>query len=157
MIYFFVSLITYITYQTLKTRKVLINQKKYKEWLFTKKNFITPELLGIVIIIIAFTTNSKITGICVIILYMILSLLEINKIKEKQKLNKQNIKIAITTIIVYLLMFLLFIIDYNNMQREFFMVDHSKYYYMISIIIGYLHYLILLPIIKIHNIKHKLK
>ena len=148
MIYFFVSLITYITYQTLKTRKALINQKNYKKWLFTKKNLISPELLGIVIIIIAFTTNPKITGLCMIVLYMILSLLEISKIKEKLKLNKQNIKVYIITTIIYLLIFSLFIIDYNNIQKEFFMVDHSKYYYMITIIIGYLHYLILLPIIK---------
>ncbi|MBR2588044.1 MAG: hypothetical protein IKD77_02430, partial [Bacilli bacterium] len=94
MIYFIISLVTYFTFLILKGRKYLSylsnkknNQKKIKP--FTLDKYLTPELFGIVLIILVFFLNSKIIGILFIIFYTILSLIEIRN-SNSIKLNKNT-------------------------------------------------------------------
>lgn len=147
MLYFFVSLITYFCFLGLKGRKALIgldkdkyDLKKFKKWLFTKQHFLTLELLGIFLIIISFIYSSKVVGICTIILYMALSLLEIKKDDSKFKLKKQDLKIIIPTLLIYIIAFGLICLDYYNFQKGLILYERVNYYYPIVIILGYILY-----------------
>ena len=152
MIFFYISLSTYLCYLILKTNKSLLelnkskfNLKEYYKKITAKKYLFTPELFAIVLIIIAFNTNAKITGICMIVLYTILYLLLLKNKDKKIKIDKQIISTIIIFIIIYLGMFVLFFIDYLKLTHEFFLFDNTKYYYAITIIIGYLsNYVILI-------------
>jgi len=172
MLFLLISLVTYFTFLILKGRKALIildkdkyNIKKKKKDIINKQNFLTPELLGVLLIIVAFFFNSKITYICTIIFYMFLSLLEIKNMNNKFKFNKQNIKIIIITSVIYLIIFAIMSIDYYNYVKGMITYDRTNFYYPIIFIIGYILYFIIYLIanltIKIGNKKkqknHKLK
>ena len=156
MLFLLISLVTYFTFLILKGRKALIilekdkyNIKKYKKDLFNKKNFLTLELLGLFLIIIAFFFNSKITFICTIILYMLLSLLEIKKMKNEFKFNKQNTKIILITVVIYIVIFTLIFIDYYNYFKGIITYDRTNFYYPIIFILGYILYFIIYLIAKL--------
>ncbi|MBR3363200.1 MAG: hypothetical protein IKG40_04710 [Bacilli bacterium] len=147
MIYFIISLVTYFTFLILKGRKYLSylsnkknNQKKIKP--FTLDKYLTPELFGIVLIILVFFLNSKIIGILFIIFYTILSLIEIRN-SNSIKLNKNTKKIIIITIIIYLTAFIIIFIDYYNYQKGFIFYNRTNYYYILVFILGYLEYAII--------------
>ena len=147
IIFFFVSLITYFCFLVLKGREAFVNLEKskyniskFKKWVFTKKNFLTLELLGIFIIIIAFRFDIRTVGICTIVFYLLLSLLKIKSSKNKLEINESNKRQIWVTILVYVLIFGLIFIDYYIYQKGFIFYNRTIYYYPIAIIVGYLQY-----------------
>lgn len=162
MIYFFISLVTFFCFQILKSRKALItieenkyDVKKYKNWLFQRENFATLEIAAILIVIICIFHGDKVAGISAVVFYMILSLLEIREVDKKFKFNKNNIKIIIPTIIIYLIFFGIIITDYMIVKDEVISFNHTTIYYLITVVIGYLSYLIILLSLYLSNIGKK--
>lgn len=152
MIFFYISLSTYLCFLFLKLHKSLLvlnkekfNLKKYHKWIINKENFINLELLGLIIIIIAFNADAKITGICMVILYTILYLYLFKDKQKKLTINKKIVSTIIICSLIYLGIFTIFLVDYLSLQKEFFLFDNSKYYYTVTILIGYFaNYIVLL-------------
>ena len=152
MIFFYISLVTYFCFLILKGRNgiILLNNskgdlKKYRQNIMKKGKelFITPELLGIILIIVALNTNEKITGICFVIFYMLLFLYLLRKSKEKFKLKKGNIGLIVALVLLFVLLYVLFGLHYISLHSDFIWFDTQWIYYIISIIIGYLLYFII--------------
>ncbi len=152
MIFFYISLVTYICFLILKGRKgiILLNNskgdlKKYSQTIFKngKQLFLTPEILAIILIIVAINANEKITGICFVIFYMLLFLYFLRKSKDKFKLNKGNIRLIVILAILFILINSLFCIHYMSFQSDFLLFDTKWIYYIISVIFGYLLYFII--------------
>ncbi|MBQ9011444.1 MAG: hypothetical protein IJ093_02225 [Bacilli bacterium] len=163
MIFFYISLSTYLCFLVIKLHKGLItldkskfDLKKYHKNVFNKDNFLTPELLGIIIIIIAFNSNAKVTGVCMVILYTLLFLYFLREKQDKLSKNKKVVSTAVITGLIYISIFSLFLIDYLDLQNDFLIFDNSKLYYTITIIIGYLAYYIIFLSGLITNIFSKL-
>ena len=100
MIFFYISLITYISYNILKYRSLLIsldeenyNSVKYNKRILKDKKrlLLGPELfLALILIILCITFNIKVIEICLIIAYMILFLYALKTKKGKFKLTKNK-------------------------------------------------------------------
>ena len=110
MIFFFISLSTYLCYLVLKYQKGLALFKKenyavksYGKYLVKhpKEIFLTPEILSIIIIVVAINTDAKIAGICMVIFYMIMFLYELRKFDKKIKMDINIVRILIVTLIIY--------------------------------------------------------
>ena len=148
MLYFIISLVTFFTCLVFKGRrylaefiKVKYDLKKIK--LFSLKRFLTIELIGVVLAVLAFFLTSKVIGILFIVFYMILSLLEIGKMDKPLKLDKMGKKTIIISGFIYLIMFVIIFVDYFNYQKGFIFYDRVNYYYLIVFVMGYLEYLII--------------
>lgn len=148
MLYFIISLVTFFTYLVFKGRryftefsKAKYNLKKIK--LFSLDKYLTLELFGIILVVLAFFLTSKTVGILFIIFYMILSLFEIRKFDSGFKLDKKATYSILITSFIYLVIFVIIFIDYFNYQKGFIFYDRVNYYYLIVFIIGYLEYLII--------------
>ena len=96
MIFFFISLTTYFCYLILKYQKhlVLLNKDKFniakysKDEVHNASNFLTPEILALVVVIIAVNTDAKMAGISMVIFYTLLFLFELKFYKKEIKMNK---------------------------------------------------------------------
>lgn len=152
MIFFYISLSTYLCYQVLKYKKgiILLNEakgslKKYSKSLIKNKKelFFTPELLVIILIIVAVNANAKITGICFVIFYMLMFLYMFRK-KEKLTLNKSNISLIVILLILFLLISVLFYFNNETLNSGFLIFDATWIYYIVFIILSYFSYIVLL-------------
>lgn len=152
-IFFFISLVTYITYISFKCSDGLIeleklefSSKKYFNYIKNnaKKIFFTPEILSIILIIIAVNANEKITGISTVILYMFLTLYLIFKKKEKLSINKSVSFVIIGIVIFYLLLFGFISYDYYITHSSFLVFDYGFIYYILVVLAGYFVYFIIL-------------
>ncbi len=152
MIFFYISLITYFCFLILKGRNGLIllnnnkgNLKKYRYTVIKKGKelFLTPELLGIILIVIALNANEKITGISFVIFYMFLFLYLLRKSKAKFKLKKGNIRLIIIIALLFIFINILFYLHYMSFQSDFLLFDTEWMYYIASVILGYLLYFII--------------
>ncbi len=151
MIFFYISLSTYISFCILKYRKafVILNKEKYSTKKYFKtikenktKLFITPELLIIGLIILALNTDVKTIAISTIILYAGLFLYELKQKRPKLKTNKKiNIRILIICII-YILINIYFCLDYKEYHSAEIIFDNTPLYYIITVVISYLSYFI---------------
>ncbi len=146
MIFFFISLSTYFCYLILKSQKTLkvLEKEKFKIGRSFKeitknfkKVFLTPELLGIVLIIIAFNMNAKIMGICMVIFYTAMFLYEFRGYKRTIKFNSDVIVTSVIVLMIYVLLGICFTLDYNSVQDDFFIYDNSWLYYIIMILLSY--------------------
>lgn len=152
MIFFYVSLITYLIYTALKyidalllLQKTKYNTNKYKNSL-NKKLFINKELIIIPLIIIAINLDLKTIEISTIIAYMILSIFKIKETK-KIKLEKKLITRIIPLLIIFILLNIWFIIDYKNYHNAKGLIfDNSVVYYIILYIFTYCSYIITLAV-----------
>lgn len=147
MIYFFVSLVTYFCYQILKERKILISLneldydlKKFKGLVFSKKSFLTFELLGLIIVLMAFFFNSKVVGISMIVLYMLLSLLEIKNMSGKYKHDSKINRTILFVVLIYFVLFGLIVLNFCGYKNGYMVNDYTNFYYLIVIVFGYLLY-----------------
>ena len=147
MIYFFISLTTYFCYLIIKYQKhlCLINKDKFNLSKYNQDvmknathNFLTPEILGLIIVIIAVNTDAKMAGISMVVFYTLLFLYELKGYKKEIKLTKDIIRTIIFIAIIYLILFACFIIDYVSIQNDFLLYDHRWIYYTLVIIAGYL-------------------
>lgn len=152
MIFFYISLVTYFCFLILKARNgiVLFNNskgdlKKYRQNVIKKGKelFLTPELLAIILVIIALNANEKITGICFVIFYMLLFLYFLRKSKDKFKLKKGNISLIVILVLFFVLVNVLFCVHYMSFQSDFLWFDTQWIYYIVSVVLGYLLYFII--------------
>ena len=146
MVFLLISLSTFYLYFILKSFKAIdilskekFKTKKYFQEIFKKplKYFGILELGFIVLIIIALCTNSKVAGICTIIFYMFLCLLELKK-KEKFSFKVNNIRVFIITLLLFVALNIPIMIDSYNYQNSFASFDPTFIYYSILYIIMYL-------------------
>lgn len=149
MIFFYISLITYLSYNILKYRSLLIsldeenyNTIKYNKRILKdkKKLLIGPELfLALIIIILCITFNIKVIEISMILAYMILFLYALKNKKGKIKFNRKNKIIIIFLLIIYILLNIWFILDYASYHDpNNFIFENSPLYYIILIVMSYL-------------------
>ncbi|MDD6323276.1 MAG: hypothetical protein PUA73_01550 [Bacilli bacterium] len=146
MIYFYISLSTYICFNILKYKETLkdlkennYNIKKYTKYIVTnlKKLFLTPEILSLIIIVLAFKTNLKVIGVSTVTIYTILFLLNYKK-KNKLKLDSKIITRIILIIVMYISLNIYFIKDYMSYHYADIIFDNTPFYYIILVCISYL-------------------
>lgn len=99
--------------------------------------FMTPEILGIVLIIIAFNTNAKVMGICMVLFYMFMFLYELRGYKNMIKINSNIIRTIIITFIIYILLCVCFTLNYMSLESDILIIDNRFIYYTIMIICAY--------------------
>ncbi len=172
MIFFYISLSTFICYQVLKYRQgiSILNEtktlKQYSKKIIKNKKelFLTPELLAIILIIIAVNANAKITGICFVIFYTLMFIYMFRKIKTKVTLKKENISLIIILCILFILLGILFYFNNQMLNSGFLIFDPTWIYYILLIILSYFSYVILIiaeiinkPVELIIKRKHKRK
>ena len=145
MIFFYISLSTYICFNIVKYRKSLYalqqnkyNIKEFGKWIFNnnKQTFLTPELLAIVLLVIISNFDIKVTGIAVVIFYTLMFLIEYKK-KVKLKINKKLIFRIIIILLIFIGLNIWFILDSLKPLS-----DNVKLYYIILIFISYLSYFV---------------
>ena len=143
MIYFYISLLTYIFYTGIKYKEslYLLSKKKYnnKEYFYEVKKtkyFFTEELLIIPLIIIALNLDLKTIEISTLTVYTFLSLKNIKKIKTK--IQKKTITRIIILIIIQILLNIWFIKDYNSYHNPKGLIfDNTSLYYIILYLFTY--------------------
>ena len=145
MIYFYVSLITYIFYSIIKYRstfynlkKAKYNSKKYMQMILKnlKKEYLNIELIQLTLIIIALFANIKIIEIFTIIIYTLLFLYELKTNNKEIKKDKKLITRTVIIIIFYILLNIWFYIDYSSYHTSGLIFDNTPLYYIILIIIA---------------------
>lgn len=108
------------------------------------KNFLTPEVLAIILIIVALNADVKIMGICMAVFYTLVFLYELKIKKDKLEIDKNIIILISTTVFVYVLASAGICLDYANVQNYFLVYDHSWIYYIIVILMGYFSYYVII-------------
>ncbi len=145
MIYFYISLSTYLCYNIVKYKNILnklqenkYDIKKYTNYIFknAKTLFLTPELLSIIVIILAFKTNLKVIGVANLILYTILFLLNYKK-RNKVKIESKMIIRIILLILMNIGLNIYFILDYMSYHYADIIFDNTPMYYIILITVIY--------------------
>lgn len=142
MIYFYISLSTYICYNIIKYKNNLatLKESKYdtKKYLktFNLKTFLNPELLSIIVIILAFITNLKVIGVATIIVYTILFLLNYKHTK-KLKLERKSITRLVIILLIYTILNVWFILDYISYHYADIIFDNTAIYYVILVPMSY--------------------
>lgn len=151
MIFFYISLSTYICFNIIKYRQIFSDLQKnkyslksYNKWLAqnSKSLFINKELLSIILIIIAVNFDLKIIGISTVVLYTILFLLNYKK-KNKVKVNYKLITRSIILILMYIGLNTWFILDFISYHNALIIFDNTAFYYIVLVIISYFSYLIM--------------
>ncbi|MBR3198421.1 MAG: hypothetical protein IKG27_00215 [Bacilli bacterium] len=151
MIFFYISLLTYVCYCAIKYResihhleKVKYDSKKYLKYIKenSKSIFINPELIITILIIIAFYFNIKVIGISTLIVYTLLFLYKLKTDNKKLKMTKQTKTRIISIIIIYLILNIWFCFDYNSYHSASIIFDNTPLYYIILYIITYLSYIV---------------
>lgn len=150
MIFFYISLSTYICFNIIKFKKAFSKLQKckygikeYGIWIFKNyyETFINKELLAIVLIIISFNFNIKIIGVATVIFYTLMFLIDY-KNKNKIKINKQIISRITITILIFLGVNIWFIVDYISYHYADIIIDNTAFYYIILILMSYFAYII---------------
>ncbi len=155
MIYFYVSLITYFCYCIIKYKEGIYylekdkyDSKKYGQRIVknAKDIFMTPELLIIILIIIAVNFDIKVLEISTIIVYMILFLYKLKSNKKLKITKKAKTRICLISGI-YVILNIWFCLDYISYHGPGLIFDNNPLYYIILYTITYLSY----PVIYIAN------
>lgn len=150
MIFFYISLSTYICFNIIKFKKALVNLqkckygiKKYGDWIFKNytETFINKELLALILLVISLNFNIKILGVATVIFYTLMFLLEYKK-KTKLKINRQIMLRIIITILIFLGVNIWFIVDYISYHYADIIFDNTAFYYIVLILMSYFAYII---------------
>ncbi len=150
MIFFYISLSTYICFNIIKYKKVFAalkenkyNIKTYGAWLFKnyKQTLLNKELLTIILIVISLYFNLKVIGVATVVFYMLLFLLDYKK-KTKLKRDKQLITRIVITILIYIGLNAYFIVDYISYHYADIVFDNTAFYYIILVLISYFSYFV---------------
>ena len=151
MIFFYISLSTYICFNIIKYKKVFATLQKnkyslksYSKWLSKnlKEVLINKELLSIILIIIIFNFDLKVIGVSTVILYTIFFLLDYKK-KNKVKINKQLITRLVILALLLIGLNAWFILDYISYHYADIIFDNTAFYYIIIVIISYFAYFVI--------------
>lgn len=149
MIFFYISLTTYICFTFKKYKASLIqlakekyNVKDFGKWIIKNKKevFLTPELFLVALIIITLKANLKVIGICTVIAYTILYILNLKK--KELKFNSKIITRIVILALIFIALNIWFNIDYNLTHDQGFYVENTPLYYIILIIMSYLSYFV---------------
>lgn len=150
MIFFYISLSTYICFNIIKYKNTLYTLqknkydiKKYGQWIFKNYNqtFLNKELLSIILIIITFNFNLKIIGVSTVIFYTIMFLLDYKK-KVKLKIDKPMINKIVLLILVFIGLNIWFILDYISYHYADIIFDNTAFYYIVLVLFSYFSYLV---------------
>lgn len=150
MIFFYISLSTYICFNIIKFKKSLFYLQKnkysikdYGKWIFNnyKETLLNKELLAIILIIICFKFNLKVIGVSTVVFYMIIFLLDFKK-KNKLKINKQMISRIIILALIFIGLNIWFILDYISYHYADIIFDNTALYYIILIAVSYFSYFV---------------
>lgn len=145
MIFFYVSLITYFIYTFKKYKNNLkmlqknkYDNKKILKEIKNKKYFINKELIIILLIIIAVNLDLKTLEISTIVTYTFLSFFSVKE-NIRIKIEKKIITRIVAETLIFILLNIWFIIDYNNYHRPKGLIfDNSSLYYIILYLYTYL-------------------
>lgn len=146
MLYLLISLTTFYIYFILKTVKAtsILEKEKYSIKKYFKNIFKEPlktfgalELGFIILIIIALSTNEKVTGICTVLFYMVLSL-KLLKEKNKFKFKADNIRIFVITLLLFVALNVPIIMDCMAYENKFISYNPMFIYYSLLYILIYL-------------------
>lgn len=152
MLYFYISLLTYLCFCIIKYREGIyyLKKDKYDSKKFLnriisdrKKIFLNLEILSLVLIIVCFNFDSKVIGICVSFVYMILFLYKLKTNNKVIKKDKKIIPRVVFITFIYLLLNVWFIIDYMSYHRSGVYFDNSALYYIILVLVTYLSYFVI--------------
>lgn len=150
MIFFYISLSTYICFNIIKYKKSLYslqknkyNIKSYGSWIFKnyKQTFLNKELLAILLLIVTFNFDLKVIGISTVVFYTLMFLFEFKK-KVKIKINKQMVSRIIIIILMFIGLNIWFIIDYLSYHYADIIFDNTALYYIILIFLSYFSYFV---------------
>ncbi|MCI9110676.1 MAG: hypothetical protein HFH47_02545 [Bacilli bacterium] len=153
MIFFFIALSTYFCYLILKTIQNLELLQKQKfdiskcfKWTkeHLKKILLTSDILAIILIALALNIDAKAMGICMIVFYMFMFLYRLKDDGKKIKFNSNMIRTGIITLIIYILILIGCVWNYNSVSSEFIMVDNRWIYFIVMIVAIYINYFIVL-------------
>ena len=145
MIFFYISLSTYICFNIIKYKKSFFalqknkySIKEYGKWIFKnyKEVFLNKELLAIILLIITLKFNLKVIGVSTVIFYTLMFLLDYKK-KIKLKMNKQMISRIVITILVFIDLNIWFIADYISYHYADIIFDNTALYYIVLILMSY--------------------
>lgn len=151
MIFFYISLSTYLCFNIIKYKKIFsilqknkYSLKSYSKWLGQnlKEIFANKELLSIILIIIACNFDLKVIGVSTVILYTIFFLFDYKK-KNKVKLNSRLVTRIVILILMYIGLNIWFILDYISYHYADIIFDNTAFYYIILAIISYFSYFII--------------
>ncbi len=150
MIFFYISLSTYICFNLIKYKKALFNLQKnkydiktYGSWIFKnyKQTFLNKELLSIILLIITFNFNLKVIGVCTVIFYTLMFLLDFKK-KIKIKINNQMIARIIAIVVIFIGLNIWFVLDYMSYHYADIIFDNTAFYYIVLIMMSYFAYIV---------------
>ena len=148
MIFFYISLSTYICFNIIKYKKSLYALQKnkygiksYGKWIFQnyKQVFLNKEILAILLLIITFNFDLKVIGISTVIFYTFMFLFDY-KNKVKIKMNKQMISRIIVISLMFIGLNIWFIVDYLSYHYADIIFDNTALYYIILIFVSYFSY-----------------
>ena len=148
MIFFYISLSTYICFNIIKYKKSLYALQKnkygiksYGKWTFQnyKQVFLNKEILAILLLIITFNFDLKVIGISTVIFYTFMFLFDY-KNKVKIKMNKQMISRIIVISLMFIGLNIWFIVDYLSYHYADIIFDNTALYYIILIFVSYFSY-----------------
>ena len=151
MIYFYISLLTYMCFCIIKYRDALhyLEKAKYDSSKYIKeikkdfnKIFINPELVILILIIIALNCDIKVLGISTIIIYMFLFLYKLKTNNQDLKITKKTKTRIIGILLIYLALNIWFCIDYNDYHSAEIIFDNTALYYIILNIITYMSHIV---------------
>lgn len=152
MIFFYISLSTYICFNIIKYKQVLIslqknkyNIKNYSQWIFQnyRQTLLNKELLALILIVITLNFNLKVIGVCTVIFYTLMFLLDFKK-KSKLKIDSKMITRIIIIILIYIGVNIWFIADYISYHYADIIFDNTAFYYIVLILMSYFSYIIAL-------------
>lgn len=165
MIFFFISLSTYFSYLILKYQRNLevlqdskFNIRNYLSYIKEnpKRCFLTPELTGFILIVIALNSDAKVMGISMVIFYTLMYLYELKGFKKHIKLDVDIIRTILIMLVIYILVFIMFVLDFNNSQSEFLIYDNRYLYYIVMVMMSYFSFVFILISGFINNVIKKI-
>ena len=164
MIYFAISLVTFLGYTILKylnglskASKTKFNLQKYFKEITKKENFLTFELLGLIIIILAFNANAKVTEIGTLILYGFLFIRMIKGFENKISFDRKSKLISLLILVIYTTVLVLISMNALRFEYDFNIYENYGYYYSILIIMTYFIYYIIYVLLWLVNLFVKTK
>ena len=105
------------------------------------KTFLNKELLSIILLIITFNFNLKVIGVCTVIFYTLMFLLDFKK-KIKIKINNQMIARIIAIVVIFIGLNIWFVLDYMSYHYADIIFDNTAFYYIVLIMMSYFAYIV---------------
>lgn len=152
MIYFYVSLMTYICFCLIKYREGLFylkknryNSKKFLEYVNgnLKGIFLNFEILSIPLIAILFLVREiNIMSMIIVVFYTAMFLYKLKTNNKDIKRDKKLDRRIVVIMLIYLILNICFCLDYDRIKISKSLAENYNIYYTILILTGYVSYYI---------------